>query len=253
MTSENKQTVRLNKALAQAGVCSRRKADELIFSGKVRINGDVVTEPGRQIDPSSDNVVVQGTPLTFPRDKEHLYLLLNKPVQTVSTAHDPQGRTTVLDMLPKEYQKRRAVPVGRLDFFSEGLLLLTTDGTLHHRLTHPRHHLPKLYEIKVRGEVTNAKLDIIRKGMTLVEGEKLAPVRTSILRRDRKGSTWISMRLMQGVNRQIRRMCRDLDLTVLRLQRVALGPLRLGDLQSGTVRKLTEQEVNTLKKAVKMK
>ncbi|MFW5487484.1 MAG: pseudouridine synthase [Desulfovibrio sp.] len=249
MTTE-KNTFRLNKALAQAGICSRRKADELIFAGKVRINGDIVTEPGRQIDPTNAKVEVNGSPIDFHLEEAHIYLMLHKPIRTVSTVYDPQGRPTVLDLIPEEYRQRRVVPVGRLDFFSEGLLLFTTDGELHHLLTHPKHHLPKLYEVKVRGEVTNAKLAIIRKGMTLAEGEQLAPVPVSIMRRE-KGNVWLSMRLFQGINRQIRRMCRDLDLTILRLQRVAMGPVKLAGLPSGECRELREDEVNALKKAVK--
>ncbi len=252
MTTEEKNTLRLNKALALAGVCSRRKADELIFAGKVRINGDIVEEPGRQIDILTDKVEFQGKSLTFDSQEDHLYLMLHKPIRTVSTVFDPQGRSTVMEFIPEEYRTRRVVPVGRLDFFSEGLLLFTTDGDLHQRLTHPKHHLPKLYEVKVRGEVTNAKLAIIRNGMKLAEGERLAPVPVSIMRRD-KSCVWLSMRLIQGINRQIRRMCRDLDLTILRLQRVSLGPIKLAELPAGECRKLREEEVSALKKAVAAK
>lgn len=251
MTTEKQELLRINKYLAECGVASRRGADELIQAGRVQLNGVVVAEPGVRVDPESDRVLVDGQLVNHPfacggRD---LTLLLHKPVQVVTTRSDPQGRQTVFDILPQEYRNERLLHVGRLDYFSEGLLLLTTDGSLMNRLIHPRWHLPKVYHVLVRGQVSEIKLDMMRKGMILKEGEHLAPVKASILREDR-GGVWLELTLLQGLNRQIRRMCRDLNLTVLKLIRVRQGPLGLGALNPGQCRPLTPQEVRGLRKAV---
>ncbi len=240
--------VRLNKALADAGVCSRRKADELIFSGAVGLNGEVITEPGRRIDPARDRLTVHDREVRPPLPDERCftYVLLNKPVRVVTTAADPEGRTTVLDLLPENLKNSRLFPVGRLDYFSEGLLLITDDGALAHRLTHPRHHLPKVYEVRLRELPTEEHLERMRRGMTLSDGERLAPMQARL--RSRKPSL-LEITLCQGVNRQIRRLCRDLDLTILRLRRVSLGPLLLGDLPEGRCRMLSPEEARALKAA----
>ncbi|WP_298067846.1 pseudouridine synthase [uncultured Mailhella sp.] len=244
--------IRLNKALADAGVCSRRRADELIFSGAVYVNGRRAENPGERILPE-DCLVVQGRRVTRNQETEHCWLMLHKPVQVVSTVRDPQGRETVLDFVPEPWAQRRLYPVGRLDYFSEGLLLLTDDGSLVHRLTHPRWHLPKVYHVLVRPERGEASvgraLSLMARGMTLAEGERLAPVQTSILDSGPRG-VMLEMTLHQGLNRQIRRMCRDVDFTVLRLKRVQEGPLCLGELPVGRVRPLTRDEVAELRRAV---
>jgi 23S rRNA pseudouridine2605 synthase len=177
-------------------------------------------------------------------------LLLHKPPMVVTTAKDPQKRQTVLDLLPDKTNAARLFPVGRLDYFSEGLLLLTDDGDLAYRLTHPKWHLPKTYRVLVRGELTPDKLALMRQGMTLAEGDAIAPVglKTDPPRPD--GNTWLTLVLIQGLNRQIRRMCRDLDLTVLRIIRIAQGPIELTDLPKGACRELTPGELATLRAAV---
>lgn len=240
-------SLRLNKAIAHSGVASRRAADAMIQEGRVTVNGIVVTEPGTRVDPVSDTVTVDGTSLSFGTMANHTYLLCNKPVQVVSTARDPQGRETIIDILPSQYAARRLYPVGRLDYFSEGLLLLTDDGELTLRLTHPRYHLPKTYLVTVRENPSRTMLETMRNGMTLAEGERLAPVGVSL--REGKENV-LEMTLNQGVNRQIRRMCRDLGLTVLRLVRMSTGPVHLGELEPGDVRELTSEELAALKKAV---
>lgn len=239
--------VRLNKALADAGVCSRRKADDLIRSGRVSVNGLVVLEMGLRIDPAKDAVALDGRPVDLaPAGQEQAYFMLNKPVQVVSTAHDPQGRTTVLDLLPPQMRGKRLYPVGRLDFFSEGLLLLTNDGELTLRLTHPRYHLPRVYVVRLRQKPGKEALESMRRGMTLAEGEKLAPVGVAL----KEDGRTLTLTLHQGLNRQIRRMCRDLNLTILTLTRVSIGPLHLGDLAKGACRPLQADELAALKKAV---
>ena len=239
-----------------SGICSRRKAEDFIRDGMVTVNGETVLELGTMVDPGRDRITVRGTLLKFSstgHHGRHLYLMLNKPVRTVTTARDPQGRATVLDLLPGEFRKERVFSVGRLDFFSEGLLLLTSDGELTQRLTHPRYEHPKVYEVQVRGNVTRETLAIMSEGMTLAEGERLAPVQVRVLDRSGGDRVLLEMILRQGVNRQIRRMCRDLRLTILTLKRVGLGPLRLKGLPPGKVRKLREDEVRELRKSVGFK
>ncbi|NCC25063.1 MAG: rRNA pseudouridine synthase [Deltaproteobacteria bacterium] len=245
MTSgPDREPVRLNKLLASAGVCSRRHADELIRQGRVRIDGRVEDNPGTKVSPDRA-VTVNGRPLPSPL-REHVYLMLNKPRGVLTTANDPQGRRTVLDLLDPNMRERRVFPVGRLDAGSEGLLILTTDGDLALRLTHPGFHHPKIYHVTVDGEVRDRDLDLMRHGMTLAEGDHLAPVSVHVLERRGKNRTRLEMVLIQGVNRQIRRMCRDVGLNVVRLMRVAVGPLRLGGLRVGRWRKLTAEEVEAL-------
>jgi 23S rRNA pseudouridine2605 synthase len=252
--SKNRKTcmtkLRLNKALSSAGLCSRRKADERILAGLVTVNGVVVTEPGTQIIPGQDTVTVDKRTISLPMGaaaQEHCHIVLHKPIQVVSTAHDPEGRTTVLDLLPDSLLKKRLYPVGRLDYFSEGLLLLTNDGELTNRLTHPRYHLPKIYEVKVRELPGKDVLERIRQGITLHEGEKLAPMRVELMP---DTPHIFLLTLYQGINRQIRRLCRDLGLTILTLRRVQMGPLHLGTLAKGEYRPLQLHELTELRRAV---
>ncbi len=257
--------VRLNKALADAGLCSRRKADELIFAGRVTVNGMAADSPGLRVG-ASDLVEVDGRPVRLRAQGAAVgkageahwtpcWLMLHKPVGVVSTASDPEGRRTVLDFVPPAWKGRRLFPVGRLDYFSEGLILLTDDGELAHRLSHPRWHLPRRYEVLVRPEAEASLPDALRcmgQGMVLQEGERLAPVEAVELpaRPGMGKGVLLGLTLHQGLNRQIRRMCRDLGLTVLRLRRVSQGPLNLGGLRAGESRALNEREVAALRRAV---
>lgn len=242
--SNGEKGLRLNKAIAAAGVCSRRKADELIFSGQVSVNGQIELNPARQVV-SADSIAINGRAL--PAAQKFCYFLLHKPVQTVCTVHDPEGRPTIMDYLPQAARGLRLYPVGRLDYFSEGLLLLTNDGDLAQRLMHPRHHQPKVYEVLVRDRTPDAALAAMRRGMLLAEGEHVLPV--EVEKKELDGKSLLRMVLRQGLNRQIRRMCRDLGLTILRLRRVAQGPLVLGDLAPGKARTLTDAEVTALRKS----
>ncbi len=246
--------IRLNKALADAGVCSRRRADEFIFEGAVRVNGQVADNPGVRVMPG-DRITLNGRPVVLrEQSAQACWLMLHKPVQVVSTASDPEGRETVLDLVPEPWNRKRLYPVGRLDYFSEGLLLLTDDGELAHRLTHPRWHLPKVYRVLVRpergeGSVAEA-LALFRRGMTLAEGDRLAPGEARMVPSQSRRGIVLEMVLHQGLNRQIRRMCRDVDFTVLRLKRVKEGPVELGTLAPGGVRPLSSSEVAALRRAV---
>lgn len=252
MSQEKKtlsEAIRLNKFLAQAGVCSRRAADELIAQARVLVNG-IPAGAGIKVTPGQDIITLDGKKITAaPEEPCYTYIMLNKPIQVVSTVSDPQGRSTVADLVPQKLKCKRLYPVGRLDFFSEGLLLLTDDGELTHRLTHPSWHLPKTYHVVIRGTIPIAALRIMRSGMRLAEGEILAPVQATVLREE-CGTTLLEMVLHQGVNRQIRRMCRDLNITVLSLKRIAQGPLQLGTLKKGQTRLLTKEEVRALYHAV---
>ena len=249
MTGTGKEKgIRLNKFLSRAGICSRRRADELTAAGRIAVNGQVVTQMGLLVDPDGDRVSVDGKPVAAQGSSrtDHIYLALNKPVRVVTTLSDPQNRTTIIDLLPERFQGQRLLPAGRLDFFSEGLLLLSTDGDFLNRVTHPRYHLPKTYSVKIRGSLSKKKLDRVRRGMRLEGGVDLAPVPVEVLESPGRGIHWLRLTLQQGINRQIRRMCEELDWTVLRLIRTAQGPVGLGELQPGSCRRLTHEEIRAL-------
>ena len=253
MKEQTSPCIRLNKALADAGVCSRRRADELIRNGAVAVNGALTHELGLRVLPS-DTISVHGKTIGAPQTRT--WLLMNKPIQVVCTAYDPEGRRTVLDILPEPWKKLRLFPVGRLDYFSEGLVLLTDDGDLAHTILHPRHQTLKVYHLLVREQADEAVLQSIRAGMRLAEGEQLAPMKARILPSSARlpyfppYGALLEIVLIQGVNRQIRRICRDLKLTVLRLARVAHGAILLGDLPPGSVRHLSDEEIASLRTGI---
>lgn len=236
--------VRLQKALAAAGVCSRRAAEALIADGRVRVNGVVVTELGTKVDPGRDHIEVDGRAVS-PRERL-VYVLLNKPAGYLTTARDPQGRRTVLELVSQP-DGARLFPVGRLDADTEGLLLLTNDGELANLLLHPRYHVAKRYTAVVRGEVREEALERLRTGLTLDDGPT-APAEARILRRD-PGKTVVEIVLREGRKRQVKRMLAAVGHPVLRLRRDAFGPLVLGDLEVGGSRLLTAEEVDALRRA----
>lgn len=242
---------RLQKYLAHAGIASRRHAEELIEAGAVTVNGQVVRELGTRVDPSADEVRVRGR-LVRPAT-DHLYVLLNKPADVVTTAHDPQGRRTVLDLLPVEWRERRVYPVGRLDRDTEGLLLLTDDGDLALRLTHPRYALPKEYAALVAGRPTRSALERLERGVRLAGEERpderlTAPARAWEMR-SQGDATWVGIEIHEGRKRQVRRMFEAVGYPVLRLRRVRVGPLTLGSLPPGKSRLLRADEVERLRRA----
>ncbi|MHB8619391.1 MAG: pseudouridine synthase [Chloroflexota bacterium] len=235
--------IRLQKWMAHAGVASRRRAEDLIGQGRVRINGEVVDRPGTTVRPGRDVVEVDGQVVARP--EELVYYLLNKPPGYVSTVRDPHHRSTVVALL--KGVSERVYPVGRLDEDSEGLLLLTNDGELAHRLTHPRFQVEKEYLVDVVGEVRDDELGRIRGGV-LSRGEHLAPKRLTIVSRQ-AGRTRVAMVLTEGKKREIRRMFEAVSRPVERLRRVRLGPLELGDLPPGHFRSLDKKEVDQLRAA----
>ncbi|MBC8077789.1 MAG: rRNA pseudouridine synthase, partial [Chloroflexales bacterium] len=230
---------RLQKVLASAGVASRRDCEELITSGRVTVNGRVMQELGARVDPEADEIAVDGKLIGQPAART--YVMLNKPVGVVSTADDPQGRPTVVEMIDVP---ARLFPVGRLDADSEGLLLLTDDGELTHRLTHPSFEVEKEYRALLN-EVPDADaLRQWREGV-LLEGEHTAPAWVEVLEPG-EGGTWVRVVLREGRKRQIREVARLLGAEVLRLMRVREGALTLGDLEAGQWRPLTAEEVRSL-------
>ncbi len=238
---------RLQKYLAHAGVASRRHAEDLIVSGAVTVNGQVVRELGTRVDPAADEVRVRGK-LVRPVE-QFMYVLQHKPAGAVTTAHDPQGRRTVLDLLPAEWRMRRLYPIGRLDWDTEGVLLLTDDGDLALRLTHPRYALPKEYHALVAGRPTPETLERLARGVSLPgEVRPTAPARVWVLR-SVGDATWVGIELHEGRNRQVRRMFDAVGHSVARLRRVRVGPLTLGTLASGASRLLTPAEVEALRRA----
>ena len=239
-----RQAVRLQKAIAQAGVASRRKAEDLIVQGRVMVNGEKVTTLGSTVDPTTDAIAVDGKPLRTQAPLR--YVLLHKPRGYVTTCQDEQGRPTVFDLLKR--QPVRLFPVGRLDTNSEGLLLLTNDGRLAHRLLHPRYGIPRTYLVHVDGLVPDDNLERLRHGVVLDDGRTL-PAQVQVVRRAEK-SCWLRMTLREGRPRQIHRMLQRCGgYGVKRLQRVAMGPLTLTGLPPGAARPLEAFEVARLYRA----
>ncbi|HET7342417.1 MAG TPA: pseudouridine synthase [Methylomirabilota bacterium] len=236
--------LRLNKILAQAGLSSRRGADALVLGGRVAVNGAVVREPGTLADPALDRIAVDGRPL--PAAEPLQYLLLHKPAGVVSTVRDPQGRPTVTGLLPAAVRER-VYPVGRLDADVEGVLLLTNDGALTHRLLHPRYALPRVYEAEVSGRVEAADLARWRRGVTLDDGRAM-PLAVARLRGGAAASL-LRLTFTEGRKHEVKRYCEALGHRVRRLRRVAFGPITLGSLASGACRPLTPRELSALRAA----
>jgi 23S rRNA pseudouridine2605 synthase len=223
-------------------VASRRESEEYILAGRVEVDRQVVTELGTKVDPERQEIRVDGTPLRAP---EKRYYLVNKPPGVVSTARDPAGRPRVIDLVPARGE--RLFTVGRLDKSSQGLIVLTNDGELANRLAHPRYQVSKRYRVEVAGHPSPALLGGLRQGIHLAEGVvRASDVR---MRSRRKESTILEIELTEGRNREIRRMLARLGHKVLHLTRIALGPLRLGDVPPGGWRPLTRREVAALRRA----
>jgi 23S rRNA pseudouridine2605 synthase len=234
---------RLQKVLASAGIASRRECEELILEGRVEVDHQVVTELGTRVDPARHEIRVDGEVLHKPK---LVYFAVNKPAGVVSTARDPAGRPRVTDLLPPNVP--RAFCVGRLDIASEGLILVTNDGELANGLTHPRHGVEKIYQVQVAGQVERGVLAQLQRGMHLAEG--FAHVKHVRIKSRRKGSTILEMILDEGRNREVRRLLARVGHKVQRLKRVAVGPVRLGELPAGAVRPLSKAEVQALHRAV---
>jgi 23S rRNA pseudouridine2605 synthase len=236
--------MRLNRFLARAGVASRRAADGLIASGRVAVNGEVVTELATVVNPETDLVEFDGRPLRLP--PAQTYIVLNKPPGYVVTLSDPQGRPTVADLL--KGVGAAVVPVGRLDARTEGLLILTDDGELAHRVAHPSFELEKVYEVVARGVLSEESRRRLEEGVEL-DGRVTAPARVSV-RSTSRHTTVAEIVMHEGRKRQVRRMFEAVGHPVRALKRLAVGPIELGDLRAGRWRHLSERELRALRRAV---
>lgn len=231
--------MRLNKYLARCGVASRREADRLIQAGEVTINGKVVANPAHAVE-EGDWVKLRGKAL---RPRELVYFMLYKPKQMITSMRDPEGRPCVGDVA--RHLPAGVRPVGRLDWSSEGLLLLTNDGEWAHHMTHPKFHLEKTYHVKVRGRIEERSLEKMKKGMR-ISGTIMKMKQIRFISRTKGGHTWWEVVLREGKSRQIRRMMKAAGHTVVKLKRVSVGTLRIGDLKPGEYRKLKERELRQL-------
>nr|WP_040402149.1 pseudouridine synthase [Alkalibacillus haloalkaliphilus] len=235
------QKERLQKVIAKSGITSRRKAEGLIESGRVKVNGKVITELGTKVA-QSDEVAVDDI---IVEKEQPVYFMINKPRQVLSTVEDDKGRKVVTDLLPDEIEQR-VYPVGRLDYDTTGILLLTNDGNLTNKLIHPKFEVDKVYVAKVNGELSREEALQLKKGV-IHDGERLKAVKTRIIEVDKKKKkTKIEMVLHQGKNRQVRRMFEALGYRVEKLKRERFGTLTLGNLQPGQYRELTPHEVKQL-------
>ncbi len=236
---------RLQKVMAHGGVASRRQSEQLILAGKVKVNGHVVTELGTKVDPKTDHITVDGKPLQGK--EQHVYYILNKPRGYITTAADERGRKTVIQLL--NGVSERVYPVGRLDYDSDGLLLLTNDGELTQRVIHPSYHMRKVYVVKVKGVITDETVQQLREGVELEDGMTNSAY-VEVLLREKKASL-LRIGIHEGRNRQIRRMCNAVGHEVIRLTRTQVGPITLGKLETGQFRALTHQELGKLHQAVR--
>lgn len=236
--------VRLQKLIASTGLSSRRKAELLIASGRVSVNGKVVTELGTKVDPGRDHVKVDGKHLTSAQP--FVYLLLHKPKNVMSTLDDPGGRPTVKDFL--RGVSVRVFPVGRLDFDSEGLMLLTNNGDLSQALLHPRYHVPKTYLIKVKGVLTDEEIKKLERGVKLEDG-MTSPAYVKKVRKV-EANSWLEITIREGRKHQVKRMLETVGHLVIKLMRIRMGPLSLGNLEPGEFRFLTDREANALRELV---
>jgi 23S rRNA pseudouridine2605 synthase len=232
---------RLQKILAQAGIASRRSAERLILERRVRVNGRIVSELGARANPVRDRVEVDGKRLVAEKP---VYLLMHKPRGVVTTLDDPEGRKSIKDLL--RGVEARVFPVGRLDFQTSGVLLLTNDGAMAQALLHPTRSVPKLYHAKVQGPLDDKRLELLRSGVTLDDGEVTAPAQVDIARKTDK-FTFIDVTIAEGKNRQIHRMLDAVGRSVLRLTRTAFAGMALEGLRPGQIRPLTQGELNDLK------
>lgn len=243
MTSQNieNEEVRLQKYLADAGIASRRKCEEFILEGKVEVNGKVVTELGTKV---TDNDVIKYNGKTVKKVEQKIYILLNKPIGYVTTAKDQFDRETVLDLVKV---KERIVPVGRLDMYTSGALILTNDGEFVNKLTHPRNKVTKTYNVTISGIITQEDIKKLESGVELDDGYVTRPAKAKILKIDHeKIISRIQITISEGKNRQVRRMCTAIDKKVLALHRCKIGNLDVKDLKLGTWRFLSEKEIKNI-------
>lgn len=235
--------LRLQKFMADCGVASRRKCEELIMQGKISVNGEVVQELGRKILPNVDKVTYCGKPIQ--NDKNMIYILLNKPIGYVTTSKDQFNRDTVLDLI---HVKQRVVPVGRLDMYTSGALILSNDGDFVYKVTHPKHEITKTYTVTLKGKISNDAVENLRQGVK-IEDYITRPAKVKILKIDEeKNITRLEITIHEGKNRQIRKMCEAVGSKVLALHRSKIGEIGVKDLKIGNWRYLRDDEIKKLLK-----
>ena len=235
--------MRINKYIALCGVASRRKAEELILAGKVKVNDNIVTELSYQVDEENDVVKVDDK--IIKEENKLVYILLNKPEGYITTVKDQFDRESVLDLVTDI--KERVYPIGRLDYETSGLLLLTNDGDLTYKLTHPKHEVDKTYVARVKGKLTPDEIKMFKSGLK-IEDYVTAPAKLKVIRYDEKTNvSLLEIKIHEGKNRQVRKMCKAINHPVLRLRRSAMGKIKIGDCEIGKYRYLTEDEIKYLK------
>ena len=236
-------SVRLQKFLADSGVASRRKCEDLITSGRVSVNGNIVSQLGTKVDPHADIICLDGKVLQA--NASMIYIMLHKPEGVITSVSDPHNRPVVIDFVGDISE--RIFPVGRLDYDSSGLILLTNDGQLAQTLSHPRYSIPKTYIALLKAVPGKKELWAFRNGLVIGDGPKTAPAKIEIIdKKPSAGSCKVKITINEGRNRQIRKMCDAIGCPVLQLKRIAMGPLKLGDLPRGKHRKLTKAELRQL-------
>lgn len=237
---------RIQKIISESGYCSRRKAEELISAGRVKVNGRPC-KLGDKADISQDIISIDGENIYTPTKRELVYYMLNKPRGYVTTASDELERRCVMDLIKDVTE--RVFPIGRLDRNSEGLLLLTNDGDLANRIMHPSGHVAKTYRVTVRPDITEEQLTQLTSGV-VIDGVKTLPASATVLTKE-EGRVVLLLTIREGRNRQIRKMCEAVGLEVARLKRISIGPIKLGMLQPGEYRELTTQEITALKNSIR--
>ena len=238
--------IRLQKFLAEAGIASRRKCEEFILEGQVKVNGKTVTELGTKVDPENDEIYYQGKKVEY-QPNDMVYILLNKPIGYVTTAKDQFGRDSVLDLVKTN---KRLVPVGRLDMYTSGALILTNDGDFVYKITHPKHEIPKTYNATIKGQITKENIGKLEKGVEIDNNEnsyKTRPAKVKILKIDiEKNISRIQITIHEGKNRQVRKMCEAVGYKVLALHRSKIGNLDVKDVPLGKWRYLKQKEIKDL-------
>lgn len=235
--------MRINKYIASCGVASRRKAEEIILDGRVTVNGKLVTELAFNIDEEKDIVEIDGEQIGV--EKNNVYIVLNKPEGYITTVKDQFDRPSVLDLV-KDIDER-VYPIGRLDYETSGLLILTNDGDLTYKLTHPKHEIDKTYVARVKGKLTKEEIERFKGGLK-IEDYTTAPAKLKVIKYDeQRDSSLLEIKIHEGKNRQVRKMCKAINHPVLRLRRSAMGKIKIGDCEIGKYRYLTEDEIKYLK------
>lgn len=238
--------MRLQKFLAMAGIASRRKCEELIENREVEVNGEIVTELGTKVIPKKDKVFYRGKEVKL-QDNEHIYILLNKPIGVVTTVDDQFGRDTVLNLI--KGVKKRIVPVGRLDMYTSGALILTDDGDFIYKVTHPKHEITKTYTVTVKGMVKDEEVEALKNGVKIDDDYITKPAKVKIIKKDlEKNLSRLEIEIHEGKNRQVRKMCEAINKKVLALHRSKIAGIGVKDLKIGTWRYLKDFEVKQILK-----